>query len=118
MGLALTQVFLPFIVLALYDVLEAQEKRLGEAAAGLGAGPVTTFLRVTLPLSLPGLRAGMTVVFLLASTAYVSATLVGGRKVLVSGMVVLREGLEILNYPAGGGDGDADARRFGGGHAG
>ena len=98
-GLALVQVFLPFMVLALYDVLEAQEKRLGEAAAGLGAGPITTFLRVTLPLSLPGLRAGMTVVFLLASTAYVSATLVGGRKVLVSGMVVLREGLEILNYP-------------------
>jgi len=98
-GLALTQVFLPFMVLALYDVLEAQEKRLTEAAAGLGAGPVVTFWRVTFPLSLAGLRAGMTVVFLLASTAYVSATMVGGRKVLVSGMVVLREGLEILNFP-------------------
>ncbi len=98
-GLALTQVFLPFMVLALYDVLEAQEKRLTEAASGLGAGPVVSFWRVTFPLSLAGLRAGMTVVFLLASTAYVSATLVGGRKVLVSGMVVLREGLEILNFP-------------------
>ena len=98
-GLALTQVFLPFLVLALYDVLEAQDRRLGEAAGGLGAGPAMTFLRVTLPLSLPGLRAGLTVVFLLASTAYVSATLVGGRKVVTSGMVVLREGLEILNHP-------------------
>jgi putative spermidine/putrescine transport system permease protein len=98
-GLSLTQVFLPYMVLALYDVLEAQEKRLQEAAAGLGAGPAMRFWRVTLPLSLPGLRGGLTVVFLLASTAYVSATMVGGRKVWVSGMVVLKEGLEILNYP-------------------
>jgi putative spermidine/putrescine transport system permease protein len=98
-GLALVQVFLPFMVLALYDVLEAQEKRLGEAAAGLGAGPAMRFWRVTFPLSLPGLRSGLTLVFLLASTAYVSAMLVGGRQVLVTGMVVLREGLEILNYP-------------------
>lgn len=98
-GLALTQVFLPYMVLALYDVLEGQERRLEEAAAGLGAGPAMRFWRVTLPLSLPGLRAGLTVTFLLASTAYVSATLVGGRKVWVSGMVVLKEGLEILNYP-------------------
>lgn len=98
-GLSLTQVFLPYMVLALYDVLDGQDKRLEEAAAGLGAGPAMRFLRVILPLSLPGLRAGLTVTFLMASTAYVSATLVGGRKVWVSGMVVLKEGMEILNYP-------------------
>jgi putative spermidine/putrescine transport system permease protein len=98
-GLALVQVFLPFMVLALYDVLESQEKRLEEAAAGLGAGPAMRFWRVTFPLSLPGLRGGLTLVFLLASTAYVSAMLVGGRQVLVTGMLVLREGLENLNYP-------------------
>ena len=57
-GLALVQVFLPFMVLALYDVLEAKKNRLGEAASGLGAGPVITFLRITLPSSLPGLRRG------------------------------------------------------------
>ncbi|WP_270936649.1 ABC transporter permease subunit [Falsiroseomonas oryzae] len=98
-GLALTQVFLPFMVLALYDVLEGQEKRLEEAAAGLGAGPATRFWRVTLPLSLPGLRAGLIITFLLASESYVSAALVGGRKVLVSGMLVVKEGVEVLNYP-------------------
>ncbi len=98
-GLALTQVFLPFMVLALYDVLESQEKRLEEAAAGLGAGPATRFWRVTLPLSLPGLRGGLVIIFLLASESYVSAALVGGRKVWVNGMIVLKEGLEILNYP-------------------
>jgi len=87
------------MVLALYDVLEGQERRLEEAAAGLGAGPAARFWRITLPLSLPGLRAGLIVTFLLASTAYVSATLIGGRKVWVSGMIVLKEGMEILNYP-------------------
>jgi len=98
-GVALVQVFLPYMVLALYDVLEGQERRLEEAAAGLGAGPAARFWRITLPLSLPGLRAGLIVTFLLASTAYVSATLIGGRKVWVSGMIVLKEGMEILNYP-------------------
>jgi putative spermidine/putrescine transport system permease protein len=98
-GVALTQVFLPFMVLALYDVLEGQERRLEEAAAGLGAGPAMRFWRVTLPLSLPGLRAGLVITFLLASESYVSAALVGGRKVWVSGMIVLKEGLEVLNYP-------------------
>lgn len=98
-GVALTQVFLPYMVLSLYDALDAQDPRLHDAAAGLGAGPAERFLRVALPLSLPGLRAGVVLVFLLSSTAYVSATLVGGRKVWVSGMVVLREGLENLDYP-------------------
>ncbi len=98
-GLALTQVFMPYLVLSLYDVLDGADRRLPEAASGLGAGPATRFLRVTLPLSLGGLRAGLTVVFLLASTAYVSATLVGGRKVTVTGMVIYKEALEILNGP-------------------
>ncbi|QDJ11575.1 ABC transporter permease protein (plasmid) [Roseomonas mucosa] len=98
-GLSLLQVFMPFMVLALYDVLEARDRKLAEAASGLGAGPAATFWRVTLPLALPGLRAGLVVVLLMASTAYVSATLVGGKKVWVTGMVVLKEGLELLNHP-------------------
>jgi putative spermidine/putrescine transport system permease protein len=65
-GLALTQVFLPFMVLALYDSLVQADKRLDEAAASLGASRIRRFFAVTLPLSLPGLRAGLTIVFLLA----------------------------------------------------
>jgi putative spermidine/putrescine transport system permease protein len=55
------------------------------------------FLTVDLPLSLPGLRAGMILVFLMSSTAYVSATLLGGKKVLVTGMLVLQEAIQNLN---------------------
>ncbi|MFM8800731.1 MAG: ABC transporter permease subunit [Tagaea sp.] len=98
-GLALTQVFLPFMVLALYDSLLQADKRLDEAAASLGASRARAFFAVTLPLSLPGLRAGATIVFLLASTAYVSATILGGKKVWVAGMIVWQEALTNLNAP-------------------
>ncbi|MCA0449720.1 MAG: ABC transporter permease subunit [Proteobacteria bacterium] len=98
-GLALTQVFLPFMVLALYDSLVQADKRLDEAAASLGASRIRRFFAVTLPLSLPGLRAGLTIVFLLASTAYVSATILGGKKVWVAGMIVWQEALTNLNAP-------------------
>jgi len=97
--IALTQVFMPFLVMALYDTLSALDDRLDEAARSLGARPAARFFRVTLPLSLPGLRAGAGIVFLLATTSYVSATLLGGRKVWTAGMVVYEEALQILNYP-------------------
>jgi putative spermidine/putrescine transport system permease protein len=98
-GVALTQVFLPFMIMALYDGLQGQDRRLLEAAHGLGAGPARAFLGVTLPMTLPALRGGIVVVFLLSSTAYVSATLLGGKKVVVSGMLVMQEAMALLNYP-------------------
>ncbi len=98
-GLALAQVFMPFMVLALYDNLAGIDHRLHEAAASLGASRVRRFFAVTLPLSLPGLRAGISVVFLMSSTAYVSATLLGGRKVRVIGMDVWSEALQNLQMP-------------------
>lgn len=98
-GLALVQVFMPFMVLSLYDSLAGLDHRLHQAAASLGASRVRRFFAVTLPLSLPGLRAGTTIVFLMASTAYVSATLLGGRMVRVVGMDVWVEALQNLQMP-------------------
>lgn len=98
-AIALAQVFMPFMVLALYDVLQGTSPRVHEAAQSLGASPMTRLLVVDLPLSLPGLRAGVVIVFLMASTAYVSATLLGGRKVLTVGMIVWQEALQNLNGP-------------------
>lgn len=94
---ALAQVFMPFMVLALYDSLQNTSPRIHEAAESLGASPAMRFLTVDLPLSLPGLRAGIIVVFLMASTSYVSATLLGGRQVWTIGMLVLREAITNLN---------------------
>jgi putative spermidine/putrescine transport system permease protein len=98
-ALALAQVFMPFLVLALYDVLQGQSPRLHEAAQSLGASRTRRVLLVDLPLALPGLRAGIIIVFLMASTAYVSATLLGGKKVWTTGMIVWQEALQNLNAP-------------------
>ncbi len=98
-GLALVQVFLPFMVLALLEALEAIDPRVTEAARSLGAGPAGRFLTVTLPLCLPGLRTGLVMVFLMTATSYVSATILGGRKVWVAGMSIYQEALQILDYP-------------------
>jgi putative spermidine/putrescine transport system permease protein len=97
--LALAQVFMPFMVLALYDVLQGTSPRVHEAAESLGASRTARVFLVDLPLSLPGLRAGIVIVFLMASTAYVSATLLGGRKVWTTGMLVWQEALQNLNAP-------------------
>jgi putative spermidine/putrescine transport system permease protein len=73
--------FLPFMVLPIYAVLKQIDPRLVEAAATLGAGPRYCFLRVTLPLSMPGVVAGAALVFSLTVSAYVSPTLLMGDRV-------------------------------------
>ena len=97
--IALTQVFMPFLIMALFDAFSTRDRRLDEAAASLGGSRADVFWHVTLPLALPALKAGITIVFLLATTAYVSATLIGGGKVWVIGRLVYEEALLIQNYP-------------------
>lgn len=97
--LALAQVFMPFLVLALYDVLQGIPPKVHEAATSLGASRTARTFLVDVPLSLPGLRAGVVIVFLMSSTAYVSATLLGGKKVWTTGMLVWQEALQNLNGP-------------------
>jgi putative spermidine/putrescine transport system permease protein len=98
-AVALAQVFMPFMVLALYDVLQGTSPRIHEAAASLGASRTARVFLVDLPLALPGLRGGVVIVFLMASTAYVSATILGGKKVWTTGMLVWQEALQNLNAP-------------------
>ncbi|MFT4014462.1 MAG: ABC transporter permease subunit [Paracoccus sp. (in: a-proteobacteria)] len=95
----LAQVFMPFMVLALYDSLQSTSARVHEAADSLGASPTLRFLTVDLPLSLPGLRSGMIIVFLMSITAYVSATLLGGKQVWTVGMLIAQEAIQNLNAP-------------------
>lgn len=98
-GVGLVQVFLPYMVLALYDAVQSVSPRVLEAAQGLGASRPARFIGVLLPLSLPGLRAGLAYVFLMASTTYVSARMLGGKKAWTTGMLVWQEALENLNSP-------------------
>jgi putrescine transport system permease protein len=69
--------YLPFMILPLYSNLEKHDLTLLEAASDLGAGPVRSFLRITLPLSMPGVIAGSLLVFIPAVGEYVIPSLLG-----------------------------------------
>jgi putative spermidine/putrescine transport system permease protein len=76
--LAMAHILLPFMILPLYAVLRAIPPGLGRAAASLGAAPWRVFLRVTWPLSLPGVAAGSLMVFIQALGYYITPALLGG----------------------------------------
>lgn len=84
----LTYAFLPFMVLPLYASLEKIDPRLIEAGADLYASPFTTFRRVTLPLSLPGLVAGTLLTFIPAAGDYINAQLLGNPQTQMIGNVI------------------------------
>ncbi|GLH76797.1 ABC transporter permease [Bradyrhizobium sp. SSBR45G] len=73
-------IFLPFMVLPIYAVVAQLDGRYAEAAATLGASPFVVFFRVILPLTLPGIIAGVALVFSLSVSAYVVPTLLIGEK--------------------------------------
>lgn len=98
---SLTYNFLPFMVLPLYASLERIDGRLLEAARDLYAGPVRAFLRVTLPLSMPGLVAGSLLTFIPASGDYISAELLGTPNEYMIGNVIDSAFLVRLDYPQG-----------------
>lgn len=69
--LGMTYDFLPFMILPLYTSLEKIDNKLLEASADLGGSPSVTFIKITLPLSVPGIISGITMVFLPVMTNYV-----------------------------------------------
>jgi spermidine/putrescine transport system permease protein len=76
--LMLTHIYTPFVFLPIYAALETIPRPLVEASQDLGASPAKTFLRVILPLSLPGLLAGATFAFVLSLGDFLAPLLVGG----------------------------------------
>ena len=83
--------YLPFMILPLYANMEKLDMTLNEAAADLGARPSTTFLTVTLPLTIPGIIAGSLLVFIPATGEFVIPDLLGGGNVLMIGRVLYNE---------------------------
>jgi spermidine/putrescine transport system permease protein len=86
--------FLPFMILPIYTSLEKIENSLYEAAADLGANPFKTFLRVTLPLSMPGVVAGTTLVFIPVMGTFIVSDILGGRQVILIGNLIQRQFLD------------------------
>ena len=95
----ITYNFLPFMVLPLYVSLEQVDARLIEAAEDLYASRVLSFLRVTLPLSLPGVFAGILLTFIPACGDFINAQLLGTPRQFMIGNVIQSQFLELRNYP-------------------
>ena len=93
--------FLPFMVLPLYTSLEKIENSLLEAAADLGAPPWKAFLRVTLPLSVPGMIAGTILTFIPAMGMFVVPDILGGAKTILIGNVIRNQFLTARDWPFG-----------------
>jgi len=99
--IALVYEFLPFMVLPLFTSLEKLDPHLLEAAADLYARPARAFLRVTLPLSLPGVIAGTILVFIPTMGMFVVPDLMGGARTALVGNLVQRQFLAARDWPFG-----------------
>jgi len=99
--IAMVYEFLPFMVLPLFTSLEKIESNLLEAASDLYARPARTFLRVILPLSLPGIIAGTILVFIPTMGMFVVPDLMGGAKTALVGNLVQRQFLAARDWPFG-----------------
>ena len=95
--------FLPFMVLPIYNVLVKIDPNVLNAARDLGASELQTFLRVTFPLSLPGVISGVTMVFVPALTTFVISNQLGGSKILLIGNVIEQEFTQAGNWHLGSG---------------
>ncbi len=91
--------YLPFLVLPLYSNLVKLDNRLLEAATDLGAGPVSRFLRITLPLSMGGVIAGCMLVFIPVVGEFVIPELLGGSETLMIGKVLWGEFFNNRDWP-------------------
>ena len=91
--------YLPFMILPLYSNLEKHDLQLLEAAADLGARPLTGFLRITLPLSMPGVIAGSLLVFIPAVGEFVIPSLLGRSDQLMIGRVLSDEFFSNRDWP-------------------
>lgn len=95
--------FLPFMVLPIYNALSKIDRSIINAAKDLGANSVQVFTRVTLPLSIPGIISGITMVFIPALTTFVISKLLGGSKILLIGNVIEEEFTQASNWHLGSG---------------
>lgn len=94
-------VVLPYMIITIASVIESIPLNLEEAAANLGASPAVVFRRVVLPLALPGVAAGCTLVFVLCMNTYATAVLLGGPRFKMMAPAVYDQFIRSNNWPMG-----------------
>ncbi|MCL5261216.1 MAG: ABC transporter permease subunit [Gammaproteobacteria bacterium] len=92
---------LPFMILPLFANIEKLNPEYIEAARDLGASKITTFIKVIIPLTIPGILAGSVLVFLPAMTMFYIPVLLGGAKNILVGNLIEHQFLTANNWPAG-----------------
>jgi spermidine/putrescine transport system permease protein len=95
----ITYNFMPFMVLPIYVSLDQMDERLLDAAKDLYSNSTQSFLRVTLPLSLPGVFAGTLLTFIPAAGDFINAQLLGTPKQYMIGNVIQSKFLQLTDYP-------------------
>ncbi len=93
--------FLPFMVLPIYTVLSKIDKHVLEASSDLGGNRIVTFLKVILPLSIPGVISGITMVFMPAVSTFVISGLLGGGKTPLIGDLIEQQFISSRNWHFG-----------------
>jgi spermidine/putrescine transport system permease protein len=93
--------YLPFVILAIYSSIQQLDPAMQEASEDLGAPAWKTFLRVTLPLTIPGVAAGAVFVFVLSIGNFITPDLLGGGRILMVGNLIYDQFLSARDWPFG-----------------
>jgi ABC-type spermidine/putrescine transport system permease subunit I len=96
--IAMIHILLPYMILPIASVLRQIDPALPRAAAGLGATPWSAFRQVVLPLSMPGVGAGVLLVFVLSLGFYITPMLVGGPRDMLLSMLIAQQ-VDLINWP-------------------
>jgi spermidine/putrescine transport system permease protein len=99
--LGLVYSYTPFVILAIYSSLQRLDPSYAEASRDLGAGAITTFIRITLPLTAAGVAAGAVFVFVLSIGNFVTPDLLGGGKLQMIGNLIYDQFLTARDWPFG-----------------
>jgi putative spermidine/putrescine transport system permease protein len=97
--IGMTHVLMPFAILALMASIQSIDPTLEQAAMNLGAGRLRTFLRITLPLSTPGVLGAFFLTFSISAGAYATPAILGGKGLEVMATMIYTQLLYILNWP-------------------